>query len=219
MTPEDAIETGIYNRLTHEDTPPGTDHYGITVGAGKYCADTGGVQVWQGDVSLEPENLIKWAHAGLAEGPVCLIVVGNDITYEHDKGRYAVGEYSVQIYMATANYRSEHDAVDGDAGADTRKPGIRQMKSDILDRILAFGVCTDDDGAYQPNLILKRGTLLKADKGLALYRLDLSIQMGTRHDLTAWDGLGDLRGVDVTLRKEDSAVLDTDDFTVVIKTD
>ena len=107
-TPEDAIETGLLNRLTHVDVAPAVDHRGITVAAGKYCADNGGVQVWQGDISLEPESLITWAHAGLSEGPVCLIVVGNDVPYEHDKDRHAVGEYSVDIYLATANYRTEH---------------------------------------------------------------------------------------------------------------
>ena len=218
MTPEDAIETGILNRLTHVDTPPGTDHMGITVAAGKYCADVGGVQVWQGDVSLDTESLIGWAHSGLAEGPIVLIVAGNDVDYEHDKERHVVGDYDVQIYIASANYRSEHEAVDGDAGSETRKPGIRQVKKDILDRILAFGFAVDDDGAYQPNLVLNRGRLLAVEDGLALYRLDLTAQMGTRHDVTAWASLGDLRGVDVTLQKEEDAGVG-EEFQVVIKTD
>lgn len=218
MTPEDAIETGIYNRLTHT-APPAGPHYGITVAAGHYCADNGGVQVWQGDVSLDTESLIAWAHAGLAEGPICLIVVGNDVDFEHDRDRHVVGEYTVQIYLASAHYRSMHEAVDGDVGLDTRKPGIRQMRKDVLDRLLAFGLAVDDNGAYQSNLVLKRGTLLAVDKGLALYRLDLIAQMGTRHDVTAWAALPNLQGVDVTLVKEPSATLDTDDFRVVIKTD
>jgi len=211
VTPEDAIETGLLTRLTH-----GTN--GITVAAGKYCADTGGVQVWQGDISLDPESLIKWAHSGIAEGPVCLIVVGNNVTYEHDKARHVVGEYSVDLYLATANYRSEHDAVDGDAGGDARKPGIRQMKSDILDRVLAFGFATDADGAYQPNLVLNRGTLMAVQEGMALYRLEFTARMGTRHDLTTWASIHDLNGVDVTLQKEPDAGVG-EEFQVVIKTD
>jgi hypothetical protein len=150
---------------------------------------------------------------------MCLIVVGNDVEYEHDKARHVVGQYDVSLYLATAHYRSAHEAVDGDAGADARKPGIWQMKKDILDRVLAFGFATDDNGAYQPNLFLKKGSLLASREGLALYRLDLVAQMGTRHDVTALASIHDLNGVDVTLVKEPSATLDTDDFRVVIKTD
>lgn len=214
MSPEESIEAGIFNILTHVDTPPGVDHKGLTVGAGHYCANQGGVRVWQGDVSLTPENLVKWAHAGIDEGPIILIVVGEDDDAEHDRAKHVASTFSVVLYFATAHYRSEHETLTDDAAAATRKPGLWQVKQDILDRILDIGICQDKDAKYHAPLVYKRGHLVSADKGMALYELQLSIRLELRYALTAWSGLSDLKGVDFTLIKEPSAALDIDKFKV-----
>jgi hypothetical protein len=211
MTPEEAIETGIFNRLTHATN-------GITVEAGKYCADQGGVQKYQGDVDLTKESMIEWARAGVSEGPIVLIVVGEEVDYDTDYRETAVGDYSVQLYFASANLRTTHEALEGDAGSETRKPGIWQVKSDILDRLLNFGIVQDANGTWFDPVWVVRGRKIAKEPHLVLYELIMMARVAVIHGLVPFSSLDDLEGVDVTLQKEPDAGTG-EEFQVGIKVD
>lgn len=202
MTPEEAIETGIYDRLTD-------DTYGITVTAGKYCADLGGVQLYQGQVDLEKESLIQWAQTGLHNGPVVLIIAGNTVSYETDRVAFVSGEYSVDIYIAAGSMRDPHDALDGETAGDARSAGIWQVKSDILDRLLNFNVVAESSPPW-----VVTGGLMIVNKSLCLYRMTLKIDVASRHELVAWGDRDDLSKIRSTITKDgdvDSLIVQVDD--------
>jgi hypothetical protein len=214
-TPEEAIEDGIYNRLTHAT-------YGIIVDAGKYCADNGGVQKWHGEVDLTPESLRKWAFAGAVEGPLVLIVAGNAVEYDTDYREAAIGTYTIQIYICAGSWRSQQEAASGDAGSDSRGPGVWQVRSDILDRILNFGIVSsvvDLVTVWEDPAWVVGGRLLATQNPLVLYELTLACRVSRLHNLVAWGSLDDLDGVDVQATKEPSPTGTADDFIVSTKTD
>jgi len=201
MTPEESIETGIYNRLTDST-------YGIIVDAGKYCADEGGVQLFQGQLSLEPDSLAEWAKTGLNQGPVVLIMAGSAVDYQSSKVEFVEGEYTIDIYIAAANYRTTHEALAGDAGGDTRGPGIWQVKADILDRLLNYPIVSDSSPAW-----VIRGRLLAVNKALCLYQLTLGIVVANYHNLVAWGDRDDLSKIRTTIKK------DNDDDSLIVQVD
>lgn len=210
-TPEECIEDGIFNRLTHATN-------GITIEAGEYCSNDGGVQLYQGQVDLEVENMIEWALPGVAEGPIVLIVAGDDVEYDTDYREVAIGTYAVRLYIATQNYRTAHEGMSGDAAGATRKPGIYQVKSDILDRILNFGIVQDSNGAWEDSAWVVSGRLLVKQRNLFLYELTLNVKVGSIHTMTPTSSMDRLEGIDATLTKEPDAGTD-EEFEVGVKID
>jgi len=209
VNPEEAMETGIYNRLTHVDTPPGVDHKGITVGAGHYCADNGGIVRYQGTPELNAESLIVWGRAGVKQGPIVLIVAGNEATYTpmHTRGGAAKlghAEYTCSLYMAAQNLRSVHEGMVGDAASATRYPGLWQVKEDILDRLLNIGLVQDSNSAWVPHWV-ESGRLIAVEKGMCLYELNFKFKIVQIHGLTAYGDLTTLDGFDVTFQKKPDA--------------
>jgi hypothetical protein len=211
VSPEEAIETGIFNRLTHATN-------GITVEAGKYCADQGGVQKYQAQVDLTKESMIEWARTGVAEGPIVMIVVGDEVEYDTDYRQTAIGDYAVSLYIASANYRTSHEALEGDAGSETRKPGIWQVKSDILDRILNFGIVQDANSNWFDPAWVVGGTMVARLRNVSLYELRMLARVAVIHSLVPFSSLDDLEGLDVTLQKEPDAGTG-EEFQVGIKVD
>lgn len=208
MTPEEAIETGIYNRLTSAT-------YGIaTNAAGGYVSQSDGVQLWQGQVDLTPEGMVLWAGSSTIEGPKVLIIAGDDVKYEHDFAQYAQGTYTVDIYIAASHGRDPHEALAGDEVGDTGSPGIWQVKSDILDRLLNFPPVTGNDTPY-----LISGRTVSRQGGTVLYRLTMGMVVATLHNLNAWSDLDDLSKIRTTMTKEPSEVLVTDDFITEVDSD
>ena len=209
MTPEDAIETGIYNRLTSAT-------YGITTEAGEYVSQSDGIQLWQGQVDLTPEGMVLWAGSGTVEGPKVLIIAGDDATYEHDFAQYVQGTYTVDIYIAASHGRDVHEAMAGDDSTvpDTGVPGVWQVKSDILDRLLNFPIVTGHSPAY-----LRSGRTVSRVGDTVLYRLTLGMVVANLHNLSPWSDLADLNKIRTTMTKEPSAVLDIDDFEVGVDAD
>lgn len=217
-TPEGAIEDGIYNRLTHRTN-------GITTEAQEgYCHPESGVQKWFGQVELTPESMSQWARAGLAEGPVVLIVAGSDVTYDTDYRKTAIGEYAISLYIASANYRSSYEASGGDDGDNVRKPGIFKVKQDILDRLLDHGIVKAEynvDGSdvesWEDPAWVDSGRLITLTENVVLYELVLRIRVSRIHGLVAYSELDDAAGVDVTLTKEPSTA--GDEFQVGVEAD
>jgi hypothetical protein len=206
ITPEKAITDGIYARLTDA-----TD--GITVAAGKYCADVGGIVKWQGEVALTTESLVQWGLAGIGTGtsPIVLIVTGGSVDYEQDHMRVAIGEFSVQIIIACRHVRDIAETADGDLGADARSPGIWTIRDDILDRLLNYGIVTDEDPPW-----VVGGRILRAEEKFILYELDMKIRIGREYALTAYDDEDDVEGVDTALQQ----IGETDDgIEVEVKND
>jgi hypothetical protein len=194
VTPEEAIETGIYNRLTD-----GT--HGITVAAGKYCADEGGIQLFHGQIDLrDPEQIIQWATVDLNAGPKVLIVAGDSVSYETDHRRVAIGTFTVRLYLAAAHARDPHEALTGDEGGDARQVGLWQVKSDILDRLCNYGVVTDEDPPWP-----KSGRVMALQQDLVLYEMTMEITVSRKHELVAWSDLDTLTGIDTTLQKKPDA--------------
>jgi hypothetical protein len=210
VTPEEAIETGIFDRLTHATN-------GITVEAGGDCAANGGVQKYQGDVDLTKEQLVEWARAGLSEGPLVLIVVG-EVDYESDYRQVVIGEYLISLFIASAHYRTTHEALEGDDGNESRKPGIWQVKSDILDRILNFGIVQDASLVWEDPAWVTGGRTVTVEPHLVLYELNMRCRVGVVHALVPFSSLDDLEGLDVTLQKEPDAGTG-EEFQVGIKID
>ncbi len=211
MTPEEAIETGIYNRLTDA-----TD--GITVEAGKYCAtpDTtdplsyGGVQLYQGQVDLTADAMIEWGRVGVGEGPIVLIVAGDDVKAETDHADSALSTYTVRVFIATASYRTPHEGLTGDPVA-TRKPGIWQVKQDILDRLLNHIVVTT-----MPTLTWSSGRLITVEQSVCLYEMTFEIIGCATHEYVPWTTRDDLTKIRTTFTKQPSAVLPADDLIVEV---
>lgn len=212
MTPEEAIETGIYNRLTDAT-------YGITVAAGKYCSrpdvtdptmSYAGVQLYQGQVDLTGESMIEWARSGVGEGPIVLIVAGDDVVTETDGITWVLGEYTAKVWIATASYRTTHEGLTGDPVA-SRKPGIWQVKSDILDRLSNHVVVTEADP-----LRFESGRLVTVEQSVCLYEMTFKIKVAVTHEYTPWATLDDLSAIETTLTKQPSAVLPADDLVVEV---
>lgn len=210
MTPEEAIETGIYNRLTSAT-------YGITTEATDgYVSQSDGIQLWQGQVDLTPEGMALWAGSSTIEGPKVLIIAGDDVKYEHDFHTYAQGTYTVDLYIAASHGRDPHEAIAGDdsAAPDTGSPGIWQVKSDILDRLLNHPIVTEADPPY-----LISGRTVVRQGSTVLYRLTLGMVVATLHQLSAWSDLDNLSKIRTTMTKEPSEVLVADDFITEVDAD
>jgi len=205
VNPEQAIETGVYNRLTDATN-------GITVAAGKYCHNTGGVKKFQGKPSLDEESMEEWAQPGLSQGPVVLIVVGEEMEADTDRVQLVLGTFSIDLYLAEANYRTTHEAFAGDAAGAARKPGIWQLKADILDRLLGHTIVADHDSAW-----LESGETVETDGGTALYRVRLRAMVAYVHTLTPWSSGTPYEGADVTLEKVPST--EGDEFETDVKVD
>lgn len=208
MTPEDAIETGIYNRLTSAT-------YGITTNAtGGYVSQSDGVQRWQGQVDLTPESMALWAGSSTVEGPKVLIIAGDDVAYEHDFAQYVQGTYTVDLYIAASHGRDPHEALAGDDSGDAGSPGIWQVRSDILDRLLNFPIVTGQSPAY-----VRSGRTVSRVGDTVLYRLTMAIVVANLHNLVAWSDLENLEKIRTTMTKEPSAVLVADDFITEVDAD
>ena len=189
-TPEETIQDGICNRLTHVGVAPAPS-YGLTVAAGQYCSNEKGVQRFAGDVSLDVDGLIEWAKNSLTAGPVVLIVVGG-CDYDTDKITLAIGEFEIHIYVACANYRSTYEVTSGDAAADARQIGLWQVKADVLDRLMNFAIINGESPAWPTG-----GRLIRAERGLALYELTMKMRVARLHSMVPWSTLSPLTGIDV----------------------
>ncbi len=217
QTPEGALEDGIFNRLTHRVN-------GITTEAGKYCHPQGGVQKWFGQVDLSVDSLVSWARTGVANGPIVLIVAGGTVEYDTDYRETAIGMYSVQLWIASANYREEYESAGGDAASAPSGPGIFVIKQDILDRILNHGIVkatydvdgTETESWEDPPWVLS-GRMVTLEQHVCLYELVLQAHIARIHGLTAYSALDDYEGTDVTLTKEPSTT--GEEFQVVVKAD
>lgn len=221
---EEAIQDGVYNRLTHKIL-------GITVEAGKYCAnsiatatepDRGGVRRWMGDVSIgSPAAMIEWAKNGPVEGPIVLIVVGETYEVETDRAQAVLCTYSIGLFIITSNLRSRREGGSGALDGAARAKGVWDVKADILDRLCNFPLVSTtidsvvywEDAAYPTG-----GRLLAVQDGLFLYELDMRIKVSQIHSLTAWSDLADLEGIDTTLQVEPDAG-SGEEFQVKIKND
>jgi len=207
---EEAILAGAYNRLTSATL-------GITVEAGKYCAngtgdtapDQGGVRRWVGQVNIaSPAEMIGWAQNGLTEGPVVLIVVGETVDFDTDKAQYAGGNYSLSVFIVTKNLRSRREGAIGSLDGATRNVGLWDVKADIMDRLCNHGLVStviDTVTCWEDPPVVKSGRLVAAQDGIYLYELTWTIKVSQIHGLVAWSDLDDLEGIDTTLTVEPDA--------------